>query len=217
METGDDPRRAAINRYNPDGSGHEIVASGLRNPVGIHWYPGTNTLWATVQERDMLGNNLPPDYFTHVEPGAFYGWPYAYIGPHPDPRVKPQRPQLVQQTVVPDLLLGAHVAAMDFAFYTGGSFPSGYRGGAFVAEHGSWNRSPRTGYRVVFVPFRNGRPSGPPTDFLTGWMISPGSKDVWGRPVGVLALKDGSLLVSDDGGNKIWRVSYASSATRRRQ
>ena len=217
VETGDDPRRAAINRYNPDGSGHEIVASGLRNPVGIHWYPGTNTLWATVQERDMLGNNLPPDYFTHVEPGAFYGWPYAYIGPHPDPRVKPPRPRLVQQAVVPDLLLGAHVAAMDFAFYTGGSFPSSYRGGAFVAEHGSWNRAPRTGYRVVFVPFQNGRPSGPPRDFITGWMISPGSKDVWGRPVGVLELQDGSLLVSDDGANKIWHVSYASSATRRRQ
>ncbi len=215
VETGDDSRRVAINRYNPDGSGHEIFASGLRNPVGIHWYPGTNTLWASVQERDLMGNNLPPDYLTHVEPGAFYGWPYAYIGPHPDPRIKPQRPELVRKTVVPDLLLGAHVAAMDFAFYTGGRFPSEYRSGAFVAEHGSWNRSPRTGYRVVYVPFQNGHPSGPPRDFLTAWMVSPQSKDVWGRPVGVLELKDGTLLISDDGGRKVWYVSYSAASRRK--
>jgi glucose/arabinose dehydrogenase len=217
VETGDDPRRAAINRYNPDGTGHEIFASGLRNPDGIHWYPGTNTLWAAVQERDLMGNNLPPDYLTHVQPGAFYGWPYAYIGPHPDPRIGPQRPDLVRKTVVPDLLLGAHVAAMDFAFYTGGNFPSDYRGGAFVAEHGSWNRSPRVGYRVVYVEFQNGHPSGTPKDFLTGWMVSPNSKDVWGRPVGVLELKDGTLLISDDGGNKIWRVSYSAPPTASRR
>jgi glucose/arabinose dehydrogenase len=216
VETGDDPRRAAINRYNPDGSGHEIFASGLRNPVGIHWYPGTNTLWATVQERDLMGNDLPPDYVTHVQQGVFYGWPYAYIGQHPDPRIRPQRPKLVQQTVVPDVLLGAHVAAMDFAFYTGGNFPAPYRGGAFIAEHGSWNRDPRIGYRVVFVPFHNRRPSGDPQDFLAGWMVSPSSQDVWGRPVGVLELKDGSLLISDDGGGKVWQVSYhaAPSASR---
>lgn len=164
----------------------------------------------------MLGDDVPPDYFTHVEPGAFYGWPYAYTGPHPDPRIQPQRPKLVHETVVPDLLLGAHVAAMDFAFYTGGNFPGSYRGGAFIAEHGSWNRSRRVGYQVVYVPFHNGRPSGPPRNFVTGWMTSPAGKDVWGRPVGILELKDGSLLISDDGAGKVWHVTYhpAPSASR---
>lgn len=213
IDTGEDPRRAAINRYNPDGSGHEIVASGTRNPIGLHWYPESDTLWAAVQERDGLGDDLPSDYFTHVEPQGFYGWPYAYLGPHPEPRLKGQRADLVQKTLTPDVLLGAHVAVLDFTFYTGDQFPAEYRGGAFLALHGSWNRSKRVGYSVVFVPFRDGRPSGEVRDFLSGWMIAPESRDVWGRPVAVLELRDGSLLVSDDGGRKIWRVAYGTNRT----
>ncbi len=208
VDAGEDPRRAAINRYNPDGSGHEIFASGTRNPIGLHWYPGTDTLWAAVQERDALGDDLVPDYFTHIEQGKFYGWPYAYAGPNEDPRRKGERPDLVAKTVKGDVLLPAHVAVLDFAFYTGKAFPQKYQGGAFLAWHGSWNRAQRIGYSVAFVPFANGRPSGPPEDFLTGWMLSPDNRDVWGRPVAILELPDGSLLVSDDGGKKIWRISY---------
>lgn len=207
-DTGEDPRRAAINRYNPDGSGHEIYASGTRNPIGLHWYPGTETLWAAVQERDTLGDDLVPDYFTHIQQGGFYGWPYAYAGPHEDPINKGKRPDLVKKTIVPDVLLQSHVAVLDFTFYTGKQFPKEYQGGAFLAFHGSWNRSKRVGYSVAFIPFANGKPSGPVRDFLTGWMLSPDSKDVWGRPVAVLQLPDGSLLVSDDGGKKLWRISY---------
>lgn len=208
VDAGEDPRRAAINRYNPDGSGHEIFASGTRNPIGLHWYPGTDTLWAAVQERDLLGDNLVPDYFTHIQQGGFYGWPYAYAGPHEDPRRKGERPDLVARTITPDVLLPAHVAVLDFTFYTGTVFPKKYQDGAFLAWHGSWNRAQRIGYEVAFVPFADGKPSGPPEDFLTGWMISPESSDVWGRPVAVLEMADGSLLVSDDGGKKIWRISY---------
>ncbi|MBX5497109.1 MAG: sorbosone dehydrogenase family protein [Bryobacteraceae bacterium] len=206
--TGDHPMRAAINRFNPDGTGHEIFASGLRNPVGLAWYPGTDTLWAAVQERDSLGDDLAPDYFTRVQPNGFYGWPYAYIGPNEEPRVKAERPDLVKKTIVPDVLLQSHVAVLDARFYTGTQFPAEYRNGAFLALHGSSNRSKRVGYSVVFVPFKNGKPSGPVQDFLTGWMLSPEKREVWGRPVGLLQLQDGSLLVSEDGGNKIWRVSY---------
>src|SRR4029077_13552577 len=138
---GEDPRRAAINRYNPDGSGHEIFASGTRNPIGLHWYPGTQTLWATVQERDALGDDLVPDYFTHIQQGAFYGWPYAYAGPHEEPRHKGDRPDLVKKTIPGDVLMQSHVAVIDFLFYTGKQFPAEYQGGAFIALHGSWNRS----------------------------------------------------------------------------
>jgi glucose/arabinose dehydrogenase len=200
--------RAAINRFNPDGSGHEIFASGTRNPIGLRWYPGTDALWAAVQERDLLGDDLVPDYFTHIEEGGFYGWPYAYIGAHEDPRNKSQRPDLVKKTIVPDVPLQSHVAVLDCLFYTGKQFPPEYRGGAFLAFHGSWNRSRRVGYSVSFVPFKNGKPSGPVEDFLTGWMLAPDKREVWGRPVGLLQLLDGSLLVSDDGGDKIWRISY---------
>ena len=210
VSTGEDPRRAAINRYNPDGTGHEIFASGTRNPIGLHWYPGTDTLWAAVQERDALGDDLVPDYFTHIQQGGFYGWPYAYIGPHEDPRNKGKAPDsLVQKTIVPDVPLEpAHVAVLDFEIYTTGQFPAEYHNGAFLALHGSWNRSKRAGYKIAFIPFANGKPSGPQRDFLTGWMVSPESRDVWGRPVGLLFLPDGSMLVSDDGGNKLWRVTY---------
>jgi glucose/arabinose dehydrogenase len=208
VDAGEDPLRASINRYNPDGSGHETFASGTRNPIGLHWYPNTDVLWAAVQERDLLGDDLVPDYFTHIQQGAFYGWPYAYAGPHEDPRRKGEKPNLVAKTVKGDLLLPAHVAVLDFTFYTGTQFPKEYQGGAFLAFHGSWNRAERRGYSVAFVPFSKGMPSGPPRDFLTGWMVSPDSKDVWGRPVAVFEMPDGSLLVSDDGGNKIWRISY---------
>jgi glucose/arabinose dehydrogenase len=208
-DVGEDPRRAAINRYNLDGTGHEFYARGTRNPVGIHWYPGTDVLWAGVEERDTLGDDLPPDYLTHIQEGGFYGWPFAYIGPHIDPINKDKAPaDLVRKSIVPDVLLGPHVAVLDFAFYTGDQFPAEYRGGAFVAEHGSWNRSRRDGYQVAFVRFRNGQPSGPPKQVVTGWMLSPENIDVWGRPVAVLQLPDGSLLISDDGGRKIWRLSY---------
>jgi glucose/arabinose dehydrogenase len=208
VDAGEDPMRAAINRFNPDGSGHEIFASGTRNPIGLRWYPGTDVLWAAVQERDALGDDLVPDYFTHIEQGGFYGWPYAYAGRHEDPRRKGERRDLVAKTIAGDVLLPSHVAVLDFIFYTGKQFPQKYQGGAFLAYHGSWNRSKRIGYSVAFVPFSNTKPSGPPEDFLTGWMLSPDSPDVWGRPVGLLEMPDGSLLVSDDGGDKIWRISY---------
>jgi glucose/arabinose dehydrogenase len=209
VSPGEDPVRAAINRYNPDGSGHETYASGTRNPIGLHWYPGTDTLWAAVQERDALGDDLVPDYFTHIRQGGFYGWPYAYIGPNEDPRNKGKAPDLVAKTIVPDVpLIPAHQAVLDFEFYTAKQFPAEYRDGAFLAMHGSWNRAKRVGYKIAFIPFRNGMPSGPERDFLTGWMISPDSRDVWGRPVGLFILPDGSMLVSDDGGKKLWRVSY---------
>ncbi len=209
LVVGDPEARAAISRYNPDGSGMEVIAGGMRNPVGIQFYPGTDTLWAAVQERDFIGDDLVPDYFTSVKQGAFYGWPFAYIGKHEDPRNKGKRTDLVEKTIEPDLVLQpAHVAVLDFTFYKGKMFPAEYRGGAFLAFHGSSNRAARVGYSIAFVPFKNGTPSGQATDFLSGWMIAPDVKEVWGRPVAVLEMKDGSLLVSDDGGNKLWRVSY---------
>jgi glucose/arabinose dehydrogenase len=208
VSAGEPPMRAAINRFNPDGSGHEIFAAGTRNPIGLRWYPGTDTLWAAVQERDALGDDLVPDYFTSIRQGGFYGWPFAYIGPNEDPRRKGERPDLVKKTLVPDVPLPAHVAVLDCLFYTGKQFPAEYHGGAFLAFHGSWNRAKRVGYSVAFVPFKDGKPAGPARDFLTGWMLAPDKREVWGRPVGLLQLPDGSLLVSDDGGNKIWRVAY---------
>lgn len=207
VDPGDPKDRAAINVYNPDGSGHEILATGLRNPVSIRFNPSNGALWTTVQERDGLGDDLVPDFFTSIKPGAFYGWPYAYIGPNEEPRRKGEAPDLVAKTIAPDVVLPAHAAVMDFSFYTGKQFPARYRNGAFLAYRGSSNRSKRIGYSVVFIPFKDGKPSGAPEDFLTGWMKGPEDKDVWGRPVGVLALKDGSLLVSEDGRNTVWRVS----------
>ncbi len=208
VNAGEDPRRAAINRYNPDGSGHEILASGTRNPIGLRWYPETDALWAAVQERDGLGDDLVPDYFTSIKLDGFYGWPFAYIGPNEDPRRKGEAPDQVKKTIVPDVLLGSHVAVLDFIFYTGKMFPKEYQGGAFLAQHGSWNRSMRCGYNIVFVPFKNQKPAGPPQEFFSGFMLAPDKREVWGRPVGLLQLPDGSLLLSDDGGNKIWRVTY---------
>ncbi len=208
VSPGEDPRRAAINCYNPDGTGHEIYASGTRNPTTIRYYPGTDTLWASVQERDELGDDLVPDYFTHIQKGGFYGWPYAYSGPHEDPRNKGQRPDLVAKTIQGDILLGSHVAVIDFIFYTGSQFPREYQGGAFLAFHGSWNRSKRVGQSIAFIPFKDGKPSGPMTEVLTGWMLGPDEREVWGRPVGLLQLPDGSLLISEDGNNRVWHLSY---------
>ena len=207
-DPGGPERRAAIWKCNPDGSGCETFASGLRNPTTIAFYPGTDELWASVQERDGLGDDLVPDFFTHIQPGGFYGWPYAYFGPNEDPRNKGQRPDLVAKTITPDLSLGAHTAVIDWEFYTGKQFPASYKGGAFFALHGSSNRGKRVGYSVVFVPFKNGKPAGQPKDFLTGWMLGEDKREVWGRPTGVTMTRDGGLLVSDDGGNRIWRVSY---------
>ncbi len=208
VSPGEPAIRATISRYNPDGTGREIIASGTRNPIGLALYPGSDTLWAAVQERDGLGDDLVPDYFTSIKPGGFYGWPYSYIGPNEDPRNKGQKPDLVARTIVPDVVLPAHVAVLDARFYTGKMFPARYQGGAFLAFHGSWNRAQRIGYSVAFVPFKDGKPSGPREDFLTGFMTDPNSKEVWGRPVGLLPMADGSLLVTDDGGNKIWRIYY---------
>jgi glucose/arabinose dehydrogenase len=208
VDAGEPKDRAAILRFNPDGSGKEYFAEGTRNPVSLRFYPGVDTLWASVQERDLIGDDLVPDYLTSIKQGGFYGWPYAYIGPNEDPRRKGEKPDLVAKTIVPDIVLGAHVAVLDFHFYTGKSFPKEYQGGAFLALHGSWNRAKRVGYSVAFVPFKNGKPAGEPKDFLAGWLLHEDKREVWGRPVGILQLADGSLLVSDDGGNKLWRVSY---------
>lgn len=202
-----DPRRAAILEVNPDGSAMRVHASGLRNPNGMDWEPTTSRLWTVVNERDELGDDLVPDYLTSVREGAFYGWPYAYWGPNPDPRKADERPDLVAKAVAPDYALGAHTASLGLVFYDADAFPERYRGGAFVGEHGSWNRSRLAGYKVVFVPFRDGAPSGPPEDFLTGFVADPAAPEVYGRPVGVAVLPDGSLLVADDAADRIWRVS----------
>ena len=207
-----DPRRAAINEYNADGSGHRIFASGLRNPVGLAIRPGSDELWTTVNERDGLGDDLPPDYLTSVRAGAFYGWPYAYIGPHPDPQ-NPGHGDAVSKTVVPDVLIQAHSAALGLAFYDGNMFPPEYRGDAFVALHGSWNRAQRTGYKIIRVHFSGEKPTGGYQDFITGWSPAPNDRHVWGRPVGLLVLKDGSMLIADDGGDRIWRVTYEKPLT----
>jgi glucose/arabinose dehydrogenase len=206
-----DPRRAAILEVAPDGKGMRVFASGLRNPLGLDWAPGSRTLWTVVNERDGLGDDLVPDYLTSVREGAFYGWPYAYWGRHEDPRQRGRRPDLVARSIAPDFALGAHTASLGLTFYEGSTFPARYRGGAFIGQRGSWNRSALAGYRVLFVPFAKGRPSGPAEDFLTGFFADSAAGKVFGRPVGVVDLPDGSLLVADDPGNRIWRVSYGGS------
>ena len=199
--------RAAIWEFNPDGSGARVFASGLRNPVGMDWAPDSNALWTAVNERDMLGDNLVPDYITSVRDGAFYGWPYSYFGQNVDERVQPQNPDLVASAIAPDYALGAHTASLGFMFYKFDAFPERYWNGAFIGQHGSWNRRERVGYKVIFVPFAQGMPNGEAEDFLTGFLNERG--EAQGRPVGVAMDRTGALLVADDVGNIIWRVAQA--------
>ncbi len=187
-----------------------VFASGLRNPNGPSFQPQSGALWVTVNERDELGNDLVPDYMTSVKDGGFYGWPYSYYGQHVDVRVEPQRPDLVAKAIVPDYALGAHTASLGLTFNTGKLFPADMAGGAFVGQHGSWNRKPRAGYKVIFVPFANGMPSGKPQDVLTGFLNDSG--DAQGRPVGVKIDKQGALLVADDVGNVVWRVTPSAKS-----
>lgn len=201
-------RRANILEVNPDGSLERIYAAGLRNPVGMDWNPANGELWTAVNERDELGDELVPDYITSVKQGAFYGWPYSYFGQIEDPRMKGQRKDLVAKAVVPDVPVGSHTASLGLAFYNKAVFPQMYRNGAFVGQHGSWNRATLSGFKVLFVPFQNGKPSGKPQDFLTGFIASDEDAKVYGRPVDVTVMNDGSLLVNDDSANTIWRISY---------
>jgi glucose/arabinose dehydrogenase len=202
-----DSRRAAVTICDPDGKNARLYATGLRNPVNIAFEPKTGVLFTSVNERDGLGDDLPPDYFTSVQDGGFYGWPYSYIGNNVDPRVNPQKPELVAKAIIPDVLLGAHRAPLQFTFYGGKQFPAKYDGGVFLCEHGSWNRSQRAGYQVVFIPFKNGQASGDPEPFLTGLVPDPSKGNVNGRPVGVTVAPDGSLLVSDDGAQVVYRIT----------
>lgn len=217
-DAGEDCRRAAILEMNPDGTGARVYASGIRNPVGLALQPGTDVVWAATNERDNLGDDLVPDYVTSVKEGGFYGWPYSYIGRHYDPKFVGAFPDLVGRAIVPDVLLPAHSAALGITFYTGSQFPARYRNGGFVALHGSWNRTVASGYRVVFFPMVNGKP-GPPEDFMTGFLASTGENGTpvqqWGRPVGVVVAPDGALLVSDDSGHRIWRVTASAGAPAR--
>ncbi len=204
-----DERRAAVSEYNPDGTGYRLFASGMRNPIGLAFNPANNELWTAVNERDGLGDNLVPDYVSSVKDGAFYGFPYAYIGQNEEPRRKGENPEMVKKTIVPDVLVTSHSAALGITFYTGKMFPQEYQGDAFVALHGSWNRQPLTGYKIIRVRFKDGKLLGNSyEDFVSGWLPNESGSEVWGRPVGLLVNSDGSLLICDDGGKKIWRVSY---------
>ena len=202
-----DQRRAGILEINPDGSGMKIFAKGLRNAVGMDWEPKSKVLWTVVNERDLLGDDLVPDYLTSVRENGFYGWPYSYFGQIEDPRKKGQRPDLVAKAIKPDYALGSHTAALGLAFYTGKAFPERYHGGTFIGMHGSWNRSKMVGYKVAFIPFANGKPAGPMEDIVTGFIADESKFEAYGRPVGVTVASDGSLLVADDSGNKVWRVT----------
>jgi glucose/arabinose dehydrogenase len=205
----EETRRADILQFNPDGSGERRFATGMRNPVQMAIHPLTGALWTVVNERDGFGDDLPPDYVTRVRDGAFYGWPWYYIGANQDPRHKGEHPELRDRVVVPDVLLQPHSAPLGLAVYTGAQFPAAYRNDLFVALHGSWNRSRRTGYKVVRVVLHAGKPTGEYEDFLTGFVTPEG--DVWARPVGVAVAPDGALLVSDDAGGTVWRVSYTGA------
>jgi glucose/arabinose dehydrogenase len=200
-------RRADILAFDPDGQNERVYAWGIRNPVGLAKHPETGQLWTSANERDLLGDNLVPDYITHVEEGGFYGWPWYYLGPHQDPRHQEKHPELKEKVIVPDVLVQSHSASLDLTFYDGDQFPSEYRNDVFASEHGSWNRARRTGYKVIRVPLKDGKATGEYEDFLVGFVTPEGN--VWGRPVGVAVAKDGSLLVTDDGSGTIWRVAYA--------
>ena len=202
--------RAAILEVDPAAGRYRLFASGLRNPNGLAWHPQTGALWTVVNERDELGSDLVPDYLTSVRDGGFYGWPYSYYGHHVDTRIQPPRPDLVASAIKPDYALGSHVAPLGLAFYQGALLPARYAGGTFIGLHGSWNRRPRSGYKVVFVPFAGGRPDGLPEDILTGFVDNDGNAR--GRPVGVAVDKASALLVADDVGNAVWRVTPAAPA-----
>lgn len=206
-------KRANILETNPDGSDERVFASGLRNPVGMGWSNGK--LWTAVNERDELGNDLVPDYLTEVKEGGFYGWPYSYWGKNPDPRLKGDGKDKMDTAIVPDVNLGAHTASLGLAFYNEKAFPAKYHNGAFIGQHGSWNRDVLSGYKVAFVPFKNGKPSGPPEDFLVGFVSNLKKSEVYGRPVGVTVLSDGSMLVADDVSNTIWKVSYINEKNKK--
>jgi hypothetical protein len=205
--------RAAVLEVDRASGQWRVFATGLRNPNGPSFQPQSGALWVTVNERDELGNDLVPDYMTSVKDGGFYGWPYSYYGQHVDDRVSPGRPDLVAKAIAPDYALGAHTASLGLTFNTSTLFPQDMAGGAFIGQHGSWNRKPRAGYKVIFVPFADGKPSGPPRDILTGFLDDKG--DARGRPVGVRIDKQGALLVADDVGNTIWRVSPGAQAAAR--
>jgi glucose/arabinose dehydrogenase len=198
--------RATILEFNPDGTGRRIYATGVRNAVGLAIHPQTGQLWASVNERDGLGDNLVPDYITHIQDGGFYGWPWFYMGGRQDPRHKDKHPELKDKVLTPDVLLQPHSASLQMLFYDGKQFPAEHRDSIYAAQHGSWNKSMRTGYKVIRVPLKSGAPTGDYEDFLTGFVTYDGQ--VWGRPVGVAVASDGALLVSDDGGNVVWRVTY---------
>ncbi len=200
-------RRAMILAFDPDGKNERVYASGIRNPVGLAIHPATGELWTSVNERDNLGDHLVPDYITHVQEGGFYGWPWYYLGKHQDPRHRGKHPELRSKVIIPDVLIQSHSASLDLTFYDGTQFPEEYRNDIFAAEHGSWNRSRRTGYKVIRVPVKDGKATGAYEDFLVGFVTPDGN--VWGRPVGVAVAPDGALLVTDDGSGSIWRVSYA--------
>ena len=202
----DDTDRAAVLVFDPDGRNRRVFASGLRNCVGLGVHPHTGDLWCSVNERDGLGDDLVPDYVTRVRDGAFFGWPWYYLGPHQDPHHPGERPDLADKITVPDVLLQAHSASMRIAFYEGSQFPAAYRHDAFVAEHGSWNRAKRTGPKVIRIHLENGVPNGEYEDFMTGFVVN--DKAVWGRPVGVTVARDGSLLVSEDANGTIWRITW---------
>src|SRR5690554_1367605 len=200
--------KANILVMNPDGSNLDVYASGLRNPVGMDWEPITQTLWTAVNERDGLGDNLVPDYLTSVQEDGYYGWPYSYWGNNFDPRMPVPPNVRLKSAIVPDVDLGSHTASLGLVFYTADAFPKKYKNGAFVVQHGSWNRDILSGYKVVFIPFKNGKPSGKAEDFLTGFIVEPKKDEVRGRPVGAVVLADGSMLITDDKTHHIWRVSY---------
>jgi glucose/arabinose dehydrogenase len=205
---GKEKGRAAIWEIDPATGHHRVFAWGLRNPVGLAWEPTSGKLWAAVNERDELGSDLVPDYITSVRDGGFYGWPYSYYGKHIDSRVKQQRPDLIDRAIVPDFALGPHTASLGLTWSGSRSLPSQFSDGMFVGQHGSWNRKPRSGYKVIFVPFAHGMPAGQPIDMLTGFVRDG---EAMGRPVGVAIDKSGALLVADDVGNVIWRVTSARS------
>ncbi|HXP87097.1 MAG TPA: sorbosone dehydrogenase family protein [Bryobacteraceae bacterium] len=205
-QTGNNEKRANILEFTPEGKYVGIYASGIRNPAGLGVNPETGEVWCSVNERDELGDNLVPDYITHVKEGGFYGWPWFYLGQNEDPRLAGQHPEMKDKAIVPDILLQPHNASLGLTFYDGKQFPEEYRGDLFAAEHGSWNRANRSGYEVVRVPLEKGHASGVYEDFMTGFVTADGK--AWGRPVGVVTGKDGSLYVTDDGSNSVWRISW---------